>query len=383
MRTEEIPREVLEVMNGPGLRATLGKEGREDDSLDGSCREKYAVCRSDCCDRGEARVKSVEKKAESKGTATLGEAPASPSVAYRQAIDSPVYRLSELMFGSLLASYVVGFIGLLAAKSVGSNPHGLWGIFLPAIQYTSVSLTFAYSTASFYLSYHAGILTMHHVPLERLRFDFLWALAQALAFGFSMLVPEAFPVFVAFLLIAGIYRQGIEHKGLAESFFDRQHGFRYSDRNRPNRKELFREFRSKFLNLLKRKEYEELSGWKPGGRLLRISATLFLIIGVVGVYFLDMQWLPMGLWLPERFRLPENWLLKEGAIAVESFTVLVLVFIRANGILKKRAAFLYSRTQPGTEAGATKNDGTKAERLKMDKIFDEFVEALNALKKER
>lgn len=289
------------------------------------------------------------------------------------------------MFGSLLASYVVGFISILAAKSLGSNSHGLWGIVLPAVQYTSISLTFAYSTASFYLSYHAGILTMHHMPLARLRFDFLLALAQALSFGFSMLVPEAFPFFVGLLLIAGIYRQGKEHKRLAESFFKRFHPSSDSDDDRESdtqsaeRKELSEKFRAKFIKVLQRKEYEELSGWKPGSPLLRIFAALFLIVGAVSVYFIDMPWLPNDLWLPENWHLFGHWRLKEGAIALESVIVLILVFIRANRILRDRATFLYSRKRRASEAekpSDAKMESVKGERPRMDERFDEFLEAL-------
>jgi Transcription elongation factor, N-terminal len=146
---------------------------------------------------------------------------AKPSVAYKQAIESPVYRISELMFGSLLASYVLGFISLIAAHLANPNAYGFMGILLPNIQYASISIIFAYLTASFYLSYHAGILTMYHRPLARLGFDFALSLAQPVCFGFSMLFPVWLPILLGVILLAGRYRQDSEHKGLADSFFYR------------------------------------------------------------------------------------------------------------------------------------------------------------------
>lgn len=121
-----------------------------------------------------------------------------PSDAYNQAVASPIYRLSELMFGSLLASYVLGFVGFAAGK-IASHPSdyaipaaGSWEflqhmltLFVGLLPYLFVSLTYAYATAGLYLSYHTGILLMDHWPFKSLRLDFALALSQAFFLGVS------------------------------------------------------------------------------------------------------------------------------------------------------------------------------------------------------
>src|SRR5690348_6251871 len=99
--------------------------------------------------------------------------PTQPSDAYQQASKSLVYRLSEQMFGSLLASYGLGFLGFLALHATSAK--GAWHAVTLTVVYLSISLTYAYATVGLYLTYHAGILTMHHMPLENLRYDFFLA----------------------------------------------------------------------------------------------------------------------------------------------------------------------------------------------------------------
>src|SRR5437868_7048229 len=112
-----------------------------------------------------------------------------PSEAYREAISSLVYRLSELMFGSLLAAYSLGFVASIGAHGSQLSAAGRWGTGLRNLQYicisitfTCISITFAYLTTSFYLTYHKGILTMPQLPLERLGKDFAIAFFQAVIF---------------------------------------------------------------------------------------------------------------------------------------------------------------------------------------------------------
>src|SRR2546421_2366253 len=95
-----------------------------------------------------------------------------PSKNYEQVRLSLVYRLSELTLGSLLAAYSLGFVAAIAAHWTELFTEGVGGAMLLITQYASISLTFAYVTTSFYLTYHAGILTMPQLPLERLGFDF-------------------------------------------------------------------------------------------------------------------------------------------------------------------------------------------------------------------
>lgn len=141
-----------------------------------------------------------------------------PSQAYSQATGSLVYRLSELTFGSLLAAYSLGFVGAIAAHWNDLSFHGSWGILLLSVQYASISITFAYLTTSFYLTYHAGILTMPQMPLYDLRVDFTLAIVQAVIFGFSLLRPWSFSILLALNFYVTGYRQRREYDELAKFY---------------------------------------------------------------------------------------------------------------------------------------------------------------------
>jgi hypothetical protein len=318
-----------------------------------------------------------------------------PSVAYRQSIESPVYRLSEAMFGSLLASYVVGFIGLIAAQLAGpslnhvmeeavrvllpniqfasSNPNRMeevMRILLPSIQYASISVAFAYLTASMYLSYHGGILTMH-LPLSRLGFDFFLALAQPFVFGFSMLFPGCFPVLLGVLLLAVSIRQYKGHKELSKSFFNRICHRQPPIDDRANGRE--NAFRSAFANLLKQRNYEALSGWRPVNIVVVIFSITIFIVGLF-VWYLISGVLPKDLWLRQGWHLPENWLRAHLLITAQSVLVSSCLIWRGHKILINRATFLYARKRqlvPGEE-----------ETNEMDQQFRHLIVALDEKCKE-
>jgi hypothetical protein len=289
-----------------------------------------------------------------------------PSVSYRQSIDSPVYRLSESMFGSLLASYVVGFIGLIAAQLAG--PNSVMRILLPSIQYASISVAFAYLTISLYLSYHGGILTMH-LPLSRLGFDFFLSLAQPFVFGFSMLFPGCFLVLLGLLLLAVSYRQYKGHKELAKSFFDRICESSIEEKTtREEGKE--NAFRKGFADLLKREDYNALSGWKPVNKWVVILSIICCIVGLV-VWYLTSGVLPKNLWLRQGWHLPENWLRAHLLITAQSMLVGGCLIWRGHKILKDRATFLYVRKRslvPGEE-----------ETNLMDQQFLQLLDAIDKL----
>lgn len=288
-----------------------------------------------------------------------------PSEAYEQATDSPVYRLSELMFGSLLASYVLGFIGFLAAQIGIRPPYERWDIFLMAVKYTSISVAYAYLTASFYLSYIAGILTMHHMPLKRLGYDFILALAQAVLFGYSMLYPRVFPIHLTIILSVAILRQYMEHKDHVKKIYRRvvQRNSTEVDEEESRsdqeteEKDKLKERRREFVDLLKqpskknkkKPKYPELAVWKPAGRALKVL-TLILFLGGALVWYLvgnqDIQedWTVLGNW-----KLPGGWRLSESWIALESSVVAFAVLIRGHMIIRDRADFLYNRKQKPTK----------------------------------
>jgi len=126
-----------------------------------------------------------------------------PTDAYARASTSLDYRLSELMFGSLLASFVLGFLSFPAAKTNGQiTPN--WSAGVQIAPSLFISIAYAYLTAGLYVSYHAGILTMHHMPLRYISLDFLLALGQGIAFGVSMLFPVLFPGAVGLTILLSV-----------------------------------------------------------------------------------------------------------------------------------------------------------------------------------
>jgi hypothetical protein len=213
----------------------------------------------------------------------------SPSTAYQQAFGSPVYRLSELMFGSLLAAYVLGFIGFAAAFSTPglSSPSGevifLTHLALFRAPFCFISIAFAYVTAGFYVSYHAGILTMHHMPLENLRFDFALALSQALLFGISMLHPLLFPAVLGVTLILAVLRQRQEFRALVDSLDIGLHPppAGVDPRNRKaHHRESFLKTRTKLRTLLGENRFSLLSVWKEVPKKLLVYAAILIALSI-------------------------------------------------------------------------------------------------------
>lgn len=300
-----------------------------------------------------------------------------PSVAYKQSIESPVYRLSESMFGSLLASYVVGFIGLIAAQLAGPNPNGVQEVLrvlLPGIQYASISLAFAYLTASLYLSYHGGILTMH-LPLSRLGFDFFLSLIQPFVFGFSMLFPGSFLFLLGLLLLAVSYRQYKGHKELAKSFY-RRICERQSSLDETTTREDVKDkdtFRKGFAKLLKQKEYKALSGWKPVNKWVVVLSIVCCIVGLA-IWYLISGVLPKHLWLRQGWHLPENWRRAHLLITAQCILVGGCLMWRGHKILKDRATFLYVRRRSSVSGEENTN--------LMDQQYLKLLNALHKLCKQ-
>lgn len=302
-----------------------------------------------------------------------------PSVAYDQATDSPVYRLSELMFGSLLASYVLGFIGFLAAQIATNSSEGGWDIFVLSIKYTSISIAYAYLTASFYLSYHAGILTMHHMPLKHIGLDFVLALAHAVLFGYSMLFPRVFPIHLGVILLVAIIRQEKEHRRHVKYIYrlvvkkdqaggkDKFEEEERLDLDTEEKREL-RDFRLEFEKHLdlpliegnpRKLKYSELEVWKPVGRWSKVFTCILLVGGTLIWYLVAFKQ------LPDRWRLWREWYLSEDWVALVTSVVALAVLIKGQKIIQKRATLLYNR----------KNKTTK-----MDDQFGRFIDELQISK---
>jgi hypothetical protein len=286
-----------------------------------------------------------------------------PSEAYLEATRSLVYRLSELMFGSLLAAYSLGFVGAIAAHGSQLSAHGYWGTVLLAMQYAAISIAFTYLTTSFYLTYHVGILTMPQLPFDRLGIDFTIAVVQAVFFGVSMLQPALFPVLLGINFYISAKRKDKEYERLADCLYEvRPVKARVVTAHLPR-------FRQELAKVMQDKEkFPELSGWAPTGLAIRIGALTAIIIGliVIGLYLLlDRQnSTPFGIeWLPDK------WVLQQLLIAAEAVCATVIITVYGSKVVERRASFV---------GFPIKNPSTQ-DRPPMDKEFDKLKIELHEL----
>lgn len=275
-----------------------------------------------------------------------------PSEAYREATSSLVYRLSELMFGSLLAAYSLGFVGALGAQGYQLSARGNLGIISLPMQYACISIAFAFLTTSFYLTYHRGILTLPQFPFARLGRDFTIAVFQAIFFGFSMLVPVLFPLFLTLNFCMSSHRKNEEYKNLADDLF--QHNCLVSGRADPNH---LPQFRLKLAEHLQSKKH--LSHWAPIGSKIRKYTWCAGIVGVI-VFFL---WLALEFdklrflrfltdWLVQNEEVREflsrlglqelltRWGLQQVLITGEVLLATVLIWKHGGKVLKRHSSFI-------------------------------------------
>lgn len=265
-----------------------------------------------------------------------------PSEAYLEATCSLVYRLSELMFGSLLAAYSLGFVGAIAAYGSQLSAHGVWGIVLLTAQYAAISITFAYLTTSFYLTYHVGILTMPQLPFDRLGTDFTIAVVQAVFFGLSMLQPALFPVLLGINVLISGNRKDKEYEGLADRLF-KEH---YKVKKRNVTAHLPR-FRQELAKLLQNKEtFPELSGWAPTGPEIRRGAWKAIIIGVVVIILCLLLELLTYIFALQNYELIKinwleiKWVSQQFLVAVEVILATIIITRYGSRVVERRASFL-------------------------------------------
>jgi hypothetical protein len=309
-----------------------------------------------------------------------------PSEAYREVTGSLVYRLSELMFGSLLAAYSLGFVGAIAAHGTQLSAHGRLGSVLLALQYFCISAAFAYLTTSFYLTYHVGILTMPQLRFDRLGRDFTIAISQAFFFGLSMLWPASFPVSLSFNFLLSGMRKNEEYKNLAERLFEQHSGVK------PGADfEAFQIFRDELATLLRGKRL--LSAWGPIGRDIRKYGWLAFIVGViVGGLCLALEyeipWLQKFL-LSVPQGLEGKWVQQQFLISGELLVATFIIILYGSRVLKRRASFIgFPVKNPGsrseqpetkdTDSNVQSNSQTDKHPL-MDREFDDLQVKLNDL----
>ncbi|MBV9826812.1 MAG: hypothetical protein JO001_14220 [Alphaproteobacteria bacterium] len=141
------------------------------------------------------------------------------------------YRLSEAVFGSLLASYVLGFVGFVAVYIqppkrfvVTSVKDGVFEIaektpelatisqvqWYPegvlTLNYLCISAIFSMFTALLYFNYHAT--NMHLTSDQRTSaYDFFISVLIGVGFGFSMIVPLSLMFCIALLTVFALWRK--------------------------------------------------------------------------------------------------------------------------------------------------------------------------------
>ena len=211
-----------------------------------------------------------------------------PLAAYEQSRDSLVYRLSEAMFASLLASYIIGFTG--RTNEIWSGVEApTWKAISETCSVLFVSLTFAFLTTAIYVKYNMAILTLHTYSLRFASRDFFMAVSQGILFGFSMVWPIILPLSAATVFAAGIVILWHE-TGLLATFLQNtklQKDFvswiETDDPQRaPNRRRTVR----KRIRTLIGDCYSE---WKLPSPLLHAGVAVLLAIGValpIASYFL-------------------------------------------------------------------------------------------------
>ncbi len=141
-----------------------------------------------------------------------------PSVNYKRNSQTFAYRLSELVFGSLLAAYVLGFVSVVFTLVQSKNSGGTyffllsfwrasdWLTMVTCVQYLLNSVTFSVLTAFFYFTYQQSVLHLDN-DYRKSYLDFVWAGAVGVLFGITMVFPyTSLSVFGAMILGAIFYK---------------------------------------------------------------------------------------------------------------------------------------------------------------------------------
>lgn len=283
-----------------------------------------------------------------------------------------MYKLSELTLGSLLAAYSLGFIGLIAARLPEKGNLGRLGLILLSLQYASISVSFVFLTVSFYLTFHAGILTIPQRPLYRARIDFSLAILQALFFGISMLFPWCFPLLMGLNLFLVGLRQEHEYWAFAKVLYKQ---FCAPDID-PKK---FKMFRHKLKKHLRLQSFAELSGWGPTGGGIWIACGTLVAVGLI-VRIFGGRLLPISLSLSSTFGLDLSAYQTaiEGKfssvlIACELVCIMIGTMIVGWHVLTKRAQFLVN---PIKIVSADDAKAGGAQDRDMDEQFQELQKDL-------
>jgi hypothetical protein len=219
-----------------------------------------------------------------------------PSFAYTQACLSYPCKVSEMVFGSLLASYILGL--LTAGPEMRASDHPICSV----LMYLSISCSFSFLTATLYTVYHNSILTMPNVPLSDLTTDFALAIGQAVAFGISVIFPATFCFCIGLVLLSAFWRQEMKFRALAEFFYDRL-GIKMEDNSSKttSARETIKSKPEKIRHLFREKvrPIPSLDGWGPVRTWQYVGAVALVAVGV-WIFLIHLDYMPIP--VPHQFK---------------------------------------------------------------------------------
>jgi len=254
-----------------------------------------------------------------------------PSTSYASARASSIYQLSELMFGSLLAAYILGFLNFAATSGAFATANASETLLfaLHIFIYLCICLTFAYATAGMYLFYHVSILTAPNLPVSRLRFDFLIALSQAICFGFSMLFPTIFPLLISIVYIGAQIRKYYEWLRMSDDWMFDYFGKKPSlNSPEPKKKEDKKEFRSFFYKILREEGFRKLSMWAPPSKKVWCYVIILFLCGLTALLLEDTALRVIG----------QEALL--GALSLLHFSIFCIIYSVSGKVMTNNADFM-------------------------------------------
>jgi hypothetical protein len=146
----------------------------------------------------------------------------SPSYNYDSNRSTFAARLSEAVFGSLLAAFILGFVGFVAvylqsAGRIGSPTELAQGVDTLArvslypdgivmLQYLAISVQFSFYTALMYFNYHQSIMYLSS-DQRKTAVDFIISVVIGLLYGISMLFPLATIFCIGVVTTAVLFRK--------------------------------------------------------------------------------------------------------------------------------------------------------------------------------
>lgn len=220
-----------------------------------------------------------------------------PSNCYKAAKDTLVYRLSELVFGSLLASFILGFLGF--SGSILSNSDGLYNLItvdnlVTVFTYLCISGIYSYYTAGLYLFYHTGILTMPSFKFENASRDFALSLLSAIAFGLSMLWPQHLMSLLSLIIFRSLNIQNKEHKRLTKKLYEKYFGKGgKEEEDDSDMREDHGNYDPEKLRLIEEEiKKSKLEGWKNSTTGVRIWVWVLFISGLAISIITEFDMLP-------------------------------------------------------------------------------------------